>query len=449
VKIAIISDAHLFHTFSDTYDSVADFERAISQITNDESPEALFLAGDMFDYKKTETMYLRHYEGEGHMIKIRDALKRFRRPVYAIKGNHDKEQILEGLAQTVTNFHYDGSSVTKFGDLAMCFMNSHYETGGYYEETTIENMHEFLKRAIEKIKPGHNKPGLLCHETFAPYENSIPPNFVDFLKESFEIVLNGHMHFWNPTTYASSHIICLPSLLPSRIVKGKYATERYHWLQGNANFAKAESQSPFGYVILDTESAKARIHEYVPSKKLVEVTLDATGLSLEEARKRVRLVFSAIDERADKKGLIILPELNGNIAFPPLYLETVRQEFPELHVEPIRYEQTTLVATLDSATLTAPTLTVAQLVEKLKSNIPQMVSEIKAKGVVVDESTISRSLNALLGQELVVRSQAVPQNRTRLQFVLTSIFETLSQSGDLKRPPNLEGNIANLLKMVR
>jgi predicted MPP superfamily phosphohydrolase len=53
VKIAVISDAHLFQTFTDNYDSVKDFERAIREIESKVSPDMLFLAGDMFDYKKT------------------------------------------------------------------------------------------------------------------------------------------------------------------------------------------------------------------------------------------------------------------------------------------------------------------------------------------------------------------------------------------------------------
>jgi DNA repair exonuclease SbcCD nuclease subunit len=449
VKIAILSDAHLFQTFSENYDSVSDFERAIGQITNDVSPDALFLAGDMFDYKKTETLYLRHYEGEGYMIKIREALKKFGKPVYAIKGNHDKEEIFEGLAQTVKNFHYAGNSVVVFEGLAVCFMNSFYEIGGTYETTTIQRMEEFLKQSIAKIKGERATAGLLCHETFEPYENAVPANLIELLKKNFQIVLNGHMHLWNPNTYSSPRIICLPSLLPSKIVKGKYATERYQWSERKTNYERIGLDSPFGYVVLDTESAKAEIHEYLPSKKIVEITLHATGLSLEETRKRLRLVLSDVDKRADKSDLILLPEMKGKIAFSPLYLENVKQEFPELQVEDIRYAETTLIATLGSASLTAPTLTIEQLYEKLKSNIPQIVNEIRAKGVEIDEKTVSQTLNALIDEELIVRSQAVPQNRARLQMVLTPIIEALAKQGEQKRPSNFEDNLASLLRMVR
>jgi DNA repair exonuclease SbcCD nuclease subunit len=449
VKIAIVSDAHLFQTFTENYDSVSDFQRAITQVTTDASPDALFLAGDMFDSKKTETMFVRHYEGEGHMIRIREMFKDFEKPIYAIKGNHDREEILDGLAQTVGNFHYSGNGVVALGGLEVCFMNSFYETGGTYEAATIQRMREFLDQSVAKVSEERGRSALLCHETFEPYEGAIPASIVELLKRNFQIVLNGHMHLWNPSAYNSPHIVCLPSLLPSKIVKGKYAMERLEWREGKADYQRSEMESPFGYVVLDTDSAKAQVHQYVPSKRIVEITLSATGLSLEEARKRLRVLLSDLDKRHDKDDLIILPELKGSLTFSPLYLENVREEFPQLHVEDIRYKETNLVATLGSASLTAPTLTVEQLFAKLTANLPQIVNEIRAKGIQADEKAVGEVLHALLDEELIAKSQAVQQNRSRLQLVLTPVIDALTRSEGLKRPPEFEDNLVNLLKMVR
>jgi DNA repair exonuclease SbcCD nuclease subunit len=448
VKIAIVSDAHLFQTFTESYDSVSDFQRAIAQIAADESPDALFLAGDMFDAKKTETMFLRHYEGEGHMIRIREIFMKFGKPIYAIEGNHDRQEILDGLAQTVENFHFSGNSVVTLGEMPICFMNSFYETGGTYEAATIQRMKEFLDQSAAKVAKSGGKPALLCHETFEPYEGAIPASIVGLLKKSFQLVLNGHMHFWKPNSYNSPHIACLPSLLPSKIVKGRYAMEHFEWQEGTTNYEKSETDSPYGYVVLDTESAEVKVRQFVPSKRIVEVTLHSTSLSLEEARRRFRVLLSNLDKRNDKNQLIVLPELKGSLTFSPLYLENVSQEFPELQVEDIRYKETNLVATLGSASLTAPTLTVEQLFAKLTANLPQIVDEIRAKGVQVDEDAASEVLRALLDEELIVKSQAVQQNRTRLQLVLTPVIDALAKS-EQKRPPQFEDNLVNLLKMVR
>jgi hypothetical protein len=118
-------------------------------------------------------------------------------------------------------------------------------------------------------------------------------------------------------------------------------------------------------------------------------------------------------------------------------------------VEDIRYKETILVATLGSASLTAPTLTVEQLFAKLTANLPQIVNEIRAKGIQADEKAVGEVLHALLDEELIVKSQAAQQNRTRLQLVLTPVIDALTKSEGLKRPPEFEGNLVNLLKMVR
>jgi hypothetical protein len=82
MKFAIISDVHLFQSFMKNYDPLKDFERVLFEIKQ-KSPNALLIAGDTFVYKKTLTTYLRHYEGEGLMIRIRSIFKKMKIPIYA------------------------------------------------------------------------------------------------------------------------------------------------------------------------------------------------------------------------------------------------------------------------------------------------------------------------------------------------------------------------------
>jgi len=448
VKIAVVSDAHLFQTFAENYDSVEDFDRAIEEIRTKIAPDVLFLAGDMFDCKKTETMYVRHYEGESHMMKIRKIIEKFEKPVYAIRGNHDREEILAGLEQTVENFHYVKNGAEDFGDFSVCFMDSFYETGGYTDDV-LQAVEAFLKEATSKMKGWKNTSVLLCHETFAPYRNAMPDGIVKYLGRNFDLVLDGHMHLWDSKVYDSHSTICLPSLLPSKIAKGKYSMERYEWASQDPDFKTETIDSPFGYVVLDTESRKAEFHEFTPSKRIVEVSLDITDLSLEEARKRLRAIFVEIDKRNDKKDLIILPQLKGEISFFPLYVENVKEDFPELHVESIRYEETVLKATLRPQVVSAPTLSVEQLYEKMKNEIPNLIEEIKRKGVGIDEGVLSTILKELLDGELIDRSLSVQQTRARLQMILTPTIEAISKVAKQERPATFEDNLVNFLKMVK
>ncbi len=448
MKIAIISDAHLFQTFRGNYDSVRDFGVALDEIRAKVNPDILFLAGDMFDAKKTDTLYVRHYEGEGLMIKIRETIRKFGKPVYAIRGNHDKEEILAGLDQTVENFDYIRDNAKNFGDFSVFFMDSCYETGGYGPDT-VQRMETLLKQAVSKMKPWKNTSILVCHETFAPYPESIPDQIVRLLKRGFDFVFNGHMHLWNRNTYDTESIVLLPSLLPSRIVKGKYATELYEWRTKESMFGKRVMRPPFGYVVLDTQSKQVELHPFGPSKKIVEAELDGTGLSLEEARRRYVVMLKEIDGRVDKRELIILPGLRGEVTFLPIYMESVRDGFPDLDIEEIRSDRAILKSGLQPQAISAPTLSIDQLSQKLAQEIPELADELRSRGITVSEKSLRDVLRKLLDEEMIGRALLVPQTRNRLQPILSAVLEETGQTVNLQRPGNLEDTLAGFLKMVR
>ncbi len=445
MKIAILSDGHLFQTFVETYDSVKDFERVIEDIKTQVAPDMLFLAGDMFDYKKTETMYVRHYEGEAYMIRIREILEKFGKPIYAIRGNHDKEEILTGLEQTVKNFHYVGNSVRTFGDSSVCFMDSFYETGGYGQQTLL-NMEQFLKQAVSKMK---GTSILLCHETFAPYDSAVPLSVIGSVKKNFDMILNGHMHLWNRRTYDSDSVICLPSLLPSKIVKGKYSMEKYQWSGRDTQFGFEVLGTPFGYVVVDSQSQKVELHEFAPSKKIVEINLEADDLSLEETRRRLKTILAEIEKREDKDSLIVLPEVTGSISFSPLYLDDVKNDFPKLHVESLRYDRAVLRTGFQAKVVSAPTLTVEQLHDKIKREIPGLLDILRAKGIEMEAESLRKIIDSFFAEELIERSLTLPQIRLKLQMILSPVIDVLIETRKQEKPSNFEQNLENLLKMVR
>jgi len=446
VKVAIVADAHLFQTFAENYDSVGDLSRALDEIKVSDNPDLLFLAGDMFDYMKTETIYLRHYEGEGYMVGIRDIFRAFEKPIYAIRGNHDKEEILRGLEQTVENFHYE-IGPKNFGDFSACFMNSFYETGGY-GPAPLESIIEFLKQAAAKMEEWGKKSVLLCHETFAPYDSALPNSVIEAMRKNFDVVLDGHMHFWNPTAFKSGRLVCLPSLLPSKIAKGKYASERYSWHKGNSKFEVAQLGAPFGYVTLDTVTLRTELHEFVPSKKIIEVALDVTDLQLENARNRLKTMYTELDKRADKEKLIILPVLLGEIGFSRLFLESVRDDFPNLYIETIR-DDAKPKAAITGRLVSAPTVSVDQLQERILQDVPSLVEELRGKGVNIDKGTIRTILGQLLTEEVLARSQSIPQTASKLRSVLGPVIEATEKSSPFAKPSTFEDNLVSLLRRVK
>ena len=49
MRFAIVSDAHLFQSFMKNYDPLHDFKAVLQKIKEENTPDALLIAGDMFD----------------------------------------------------------------------------------------------------------------------------------------------------------------------------------------------------------------------------------------------------------------------------------------------------------------------------------------------------------------------------------------------------------------
>lgn len=166
-KFVVMGDAHLLQSYMGAYNPILDFENVFQKITK-LSPDFILIAGDMFDKRKTETSDVRHPEGEAAMMKIREIFDNFGAPIYAICGNHEDERVLQGLQQTVKNFHYAGDSWERLGSTDVYFMNTRYEAE-YYDEKLLEaHVSNILEGTKRRRKGKKRKPSiLLCHEWFA------------------------------------------------------------------------------------------------------------------------------------------------------------------------------------------------------------------------------------------------------------------------------------------
>ena len=445
MRLAVIGDGHLFQTFAEKYDSLADFEKILNQIAEDD-PDALLVAGDFFDSKKTLRTYVRHYEGEGYMIKIRKLLQDFAKPIYAIRGNHERQEILVGLDQTVENFHYAGDCWKKIGDCAFFFMNTRYETGWYSPEALSQIT---KKLSSESKKRTNGKTLLVCHETLAEVEDAVPKEIVESLKQSFHWILNGHMHYFDKKVYGLENVISLPSLLPSRLAIGKYWIEQYDWPSKNDEATFTKRDSPFGYLTLNTHNDKLQLHRFNPSKKIAEFRLDVTDLNLQTTRERLRSLLQSIDSRTDKEDLIILPEVYGQITFSPYFLKDVPSEYPDLWVEAIRSDKTEPKSvTIAGRAVTPPILTLEGLMEEIEhlaSAISQKIGEkIPTR---IDEKTVRTLIQSLLKPEFV---QNPPDRLTlRLNALFDETLKVLAENVGIKEPDGFRDNLSEFIGKVR
>jgi DNA repair exonuclease SbcCD nuclease subunit len=443
MRIAFISDAHLFQSFIKNYNPLHDFERALSEIKQ-RSPDLLLIAGDMFDYKKTATTYLRHYEGEGLMIKIRNVLKKFKIPIYAIRGNHEKEEVLRGLEQTVENFHYIKNDWINFGDVSIYFMDTYYE-GELYEPSVVSQILNQVISSASSMEDLSKLKIILTHESFAPFENSLPKEVIEKISKVFNWVVNGHMHVWNPKAYGLKNVATLPSLLPSRVVLGKYWMEKYDW-EGDVCEPKILTQeSPFGYVLLDVEEGKLEFYPFAPSRKIVEVSVDVTNLSIKDVIDRFRKVLNKIRERKDKDSLIILPEMHGYATFITSFVEGIFKEYSELSIEELRNNTIPKIVTPSGKIISPPALDVEELLISVREELIQMINDLSEKtGIEFTPEIVKNILEGLNEAELLEK----PPARTITQ--LETVFnEILSKIPHIDKPETFEDHMKDLIRKVK
>jgi len=394
-RFAIISDAHLLQGYMGPYDAISDFKNVLDQALK-LSPDSLLIAGDMFDRKKTETSDVRHPEGEEAMMKIREVFENVKIPIYAIRGNHEDERILQGLEQTVSNFHYAGDAFERIGNTLVYFMNTRYEAEFYDEnllETDIDNI---LVEANKRWKDKKPEYGLLvCHEWITGEESAYPIELLAKLLDRFTWVVNGHMHFYTKGFLKSKNLVFLPSLLPSRLRIGEYWTEYYSWNAKSDSYICRERSSPFGFVELKVGEQPV-FHRFDPSVQIVNLEIDVTGLGLQKARERLKQVLGEINERSDRGKLIVLPSIMGSCSFSVNLLEDICRTYETLNVQKLVDMTGKISPFAPKVVAKRPLLTIEQLKEEMLRNYPEMIRALKRAGLpisVADVRDICRALN--------------------------------------------------------
>ena len=441
MRLAIIADGHLFQSFMSNYDPLNDLKIALEKIKSENDPDALLMAGDMFDVKKTPGTFLRHYEGEGLTITVRQILRNFGLPIFSIRGNHEKEEVLKGLTQTVENFHYKNNEWGILGNVAIYFMGTHFE-GDFYEPEAISGIIRQIATTPEIRK---KRKLLLCHETFAPLPNCLQIQVIEDAKRLFDWILNGHMHFWSEQAYRLENVVTLPALLPSKVVLGKYWVEQFRWRHKADEPELEKRNSPFGYVTLDTEKGSIKFCPFTPSKKILEVSIEATGLASGEVIKRFRIVLEEIRAMEDKESLIILPEVYGEASFVTTFIKDVLKDYTDLNLEELRINTTSKIITASGKAVSPPLLTPEQVFTELEKELPKISEKLQAElQMDIDSKKLRKILNNIRKNELI--EKIPPRTTTRLENLLDVVIPELK---DFEKPETFEDDLKNIVKRVK
>jgi len=426
-RFVIISDAHLLQSYMGAYDAISDFKNALDQALK-LSPDFIIIAGDMFDKRKTETSDVRHPEGEEAMMKIREIFENVKIPIYAIRGNHEDERILQGLQQTVPNFHYSGDKWGRLGNTQVYFMNTRYEAEFYDEKILETDVNNILEEADKKWKAQKPKFSLLiCHEWITGEEGTYPKELLIKLLEKFTWVINGHMHFYTKGHLNSKNLICLPSLLPSRLRIGKYWTEYYSWEAKSDNYVCKERVSPFGFVELKIGEEPV-LHRFDPSVQIINLEIDVTGLDLQKVRARLKQVLDEIDKRPDRDKLIILPSIIGSCSFSASLLEDICRAYATLNIQKLVDMTGKISPFAPKVAVKRPLLTVDQLKEEMLRNYPELIKALKRFGISVSVSDVREICKTLNENPYILQKCSGPVHQH-----LTNLLETITKELENKK----------------
>jgi len=418
-KFVIMSDAHLLQSYMGSYDAISDFKTVLKQACK-LSPDVVILAGDMFDKKKTEVSDVRHPEGEEAMIKIREIFENIKIPVYAIQGNHEDERILQGLQQTVTNFHYSGDKWEALENTLIYLMNTRYETGFYDDkllEIDIQNIIDYIKKKNRTKKNSI----LICHEFITNEEGTFPEDLLIKLLKKFNWVINGHMHFYEKGYIHQKNLICLPSLLPSRLRFGKYWTEYHSWNAKSDYYECKERASPFGFVELKIGNEPI-FHRFIPSVQIINLEIDVTDLDLQKVRTRLKQFLDDTNKRSDRDKLIVLPSIAGNCSFSASLLDDICRSYENLNIQKLIDNTGKISPFAPKITIKKPLITVDQLKEEILRNYPELIKRLRKYGVSISVQDVRAICKALNDNPYIFQKYSGPVHQH-----IINLFETLTK----------------------
>ena len=302
-RIAVLSDAHLLIQAERFRDenyrsprgeiSLKNFSNVISQVIA-EKPEALILAGDMFDEREKGGDWIADSEAAKYWPEIRSELKRVmectKYGIYALKGNHDSASVLKELQDYLGDgFHFVRDEDKEIGDQQVYFMESRYRQGNY--------------KIPEEELPQKGEM-LIMHETIPWGMPGLEEEVFQELGKRFSLLLNGHMHHYARGPLDIPHLYSLPALIPSQELKNNF-TVKYQW-PGDLDHPEIKS-SPFGYLTLDGH--EILFQRYPPIQSIVNIRIE--GKVPRDVVAGINEVYSRLMEREDRDRLWIWVSAQG------------------------------------------------------------------------------------------------------------------------------------------
>lgn len=402
--ICVLGDAHLLCQADwiederiqkdEVVEALENFQRAINEVSK-ESPDAVILAGDMFDTRTQSRQRVTHREAEKYMVPIRETLGKLADTgckIFVLRGNHDSEPVLRSLEQSLSGkVTYPKKKAVHVGDLTLGFMDSHYVQGSY----TVPS-EDVPERADV----------LFMHESVPILNVTGPPKeFFSSLCKRFGIVFNGHMHFYVEQTLGIPNFYVLPAFIPSREIKGNWMV-KYRYDSGQVSESK--QKSPFGYVVYDGKTTKLRAYEPLQIVTRVELI----GNSTDDFLKGIDKIYSLLMERKDRKDLRIWIRTNADRITVDRVLQKEVEKYSEIRT--IDFET-------DPHFLTAPSITIQEEFRDVAFNRAELIEKISESLKGTELELARRMFNEILTPEFLMNRN--PEERAAFRRLLEIVSE--------------------------
>jgi len=348
-------------TLRDEASEVLDnFEMAMRKVVG-ESPDAIIMAGDMFDTKTESGQRVAFREAEKYMLRVRQVLDSTAKEsgcrILALRGNHDSEPVLKSLEASLgKNFVHPGNETIKVGDVDIALMDTHYKTGSY---------------EIPSGEVPRQGDILFMHESIPIPNVSAPPRetFVDICRK-FRDVFNGHMHFYGEKMLGIENLHQLPAFVPSRRIKNNWMV-KYRFEEGKIEDSK--QASPFGYLVI--RDGKVTFKRVNPTQVIVRVEL--IGSKANEFVSGLQLIYDTLQSREDRENLRVWVVTNAD----------------KITVDRILWDQAAKYADIKTMDI------LSERPETLKAPSPE-VRQAFGDAAFTREELVERVLNTMKGRRL-------------------------------------------------
>jgi predicted phosphodiesterase len=266
------------------------FQQSLSLVEKDK-PDAIILAGDMFDYRTKSGQRVAHREGEKYMAKIRTAFDQItdnlRCKAYSLKGNHDSEAVLKSTEKALKGkFIFVKNTLIDICGVNTFFLNSNYQQGFY--EISLDNIPSGADQAI-------------IHESVPVWTvQGLSQETIKNLGSRFKLMINGHMHSFVEKACNLPNLCLAPALLPSREIKGNWMVS----YEAPGPLEPKTRLTPFGYLLIEDEGINFKPYE--PSQIVVRVKLKAD--KTEALLADLKAIYESLESRPDKDRLRVWVE---------------------------------------------------------------------------------------------------------------------------------------------